>query len=353
MLAVDGGDAETVIAEYRKLGIDDGALALRLQMEAADSFLKSWNSLLSGIKGQDARSPERRPGETPAAHGEERAAGRRLAGRRPGGRSRRTTRRSARRTCASCSRPTRVAASASSLEAAGLYLDYSKNRITDETMRLLVALAGECGVRERTAAMFRGDVINTTEKRSVLHVALRKPAGQKLRVDGVDVVAEVHAVLDRMAAFADAVRSGRWLGHTGKRIRNVVNIGIGGSDLGPVMAYEALRFYSQRDLTLRFVSNVDATDLVEATRDLDAAETLFIVCSKTFTTLETLTNATPRATGASASSATRARSPSTSSPSRPTPRACRVRHRRPRTCSASGTGSAAATRWIRRSACRR
>ena len=177
------------------------------------------------------------------------------------------------------------------LEAAGLYLDYSKNRISDETVTLLAALAAERGVRERTAAMFRGEVINTTEKRSVLHVALRMPAGSKLVVDGTDVVAEVQAVLERMASFADAVRSGRWRGHTGKRIRNVVNIGIGGSDLGPVMACEALRFYSQRDLTMRFVSNVDGTDLVEATHDLDAAETLFIVSSKTFTTLETLTNA--------------------------------------------------------------
>ena len=177
------------------------------------------------------------------------------------------------------------------LEAAGLYLDYSKNRINDETRRLLVALADECGLRARTTAMFRGDAINTTERRSVLHVALRTPATQKLVVDGVDVVAEVHAMLTRMAAFAEAVRSGRWLGHTGKRIRNVVSIGIGGSDLGPVMACEALRHYSQRDLIVRFVSNVDGTDLVEATRDVDAAETLFIVCSKTFTTLETLANA--------------------------------------------------------------
>jgi glucose-6-phosphate isomerase len=177
------------------------------------------------------------------------------------------------------------------LEAAGLYLDYSKNRVTDETMMLLSALAAECSVRERIAGMFRGDVINTTENRSVLHVALRAPAGQQLRVNGVDVVAEVQKVLERMATFAEAVRSGRWLGHTGQRIRNIVNIGIGGSDLGPVMAYEALRFYSHRELTLRFVSNVDPTDLVEATRDLDAAETLFIVSSKTFTTLETLTNA--------------------------------------------------------------
>ena len=177
------------------------------------------------------------------------------------------------------------------LEAAGLYLDYSKNRIGDETLELLFALATERGVRERTAAMFRGDVINTTEKRSVLHVALRAPKESSLIVDGVDVVAQVHEVLDRMNAFADAVRSGGWLGHTGKRVKNVISIGIGGSDLGPVMAYEALRFYSDRALTLRFVSNVDPTDLVEATRDLDAAETLFIICSKTFTTLETLTNA--------------------------------------------------------------
>jgi glucose-6-phosphate isomerase len=177
------------------------------------------------------------------------------------------------------------------LEAAGLFLDYSKNRVTDETLARLAALAAECGLRERTAAMFGGAAINTTEKRAVLHVALRAPEGTALVVDGVDVVAEVHAVLKRMNAFADEVRSGRWRGHTGKRIRHVVNIGIGGSDLGPVMAYEALRFYSDRSLTLRFVSNVDGTDLVEATRDLDAAETLFIVCSKTFTTLETLTNA--------------------------------------------------------------
>ncbi len=177
------------------------------------------------------------------------------------------------------------------LEAAGIYLDYSKNRVTDQTMTLLAALAHECRLGERIAAMFRGDVINTTEKRSVLHVALRAPVGSLLVVDGVDVVAEVHEVLGRMGAFADTLRSGRWLGHGGKRIRNIVNIGIGGSDLGPVMAYEALRFYSDRGLTLRFVSNVDGTDLVEATRDLDAAETLFIVSSKTFTTLETLTNA--------------------------------------------------------------
>jgi glucose-6-phosphate isomerase len=178
-----------------------------------------------------------------------------------------------------------------SAEAAGIYLDYSKNRVTDETMRLLVKLATDCGLRERIDAMFGGAQINVTEKRAVLHTALRAPKSEKILVDGVDVVPEVHEVLERMAAFARRVRSGEWKGHTGKRIRNVVNIGIGGSDLGPVMAYEALRHYSQRDMTFRFVSNVDGTDFVEATHDLDAEETLFIICSKTFTTLETLTNA--------------------------------------------------------------
>ncbi|WP_296443415.1 glucose-6-phosphate isomerase [Rhodoferax sp. UBA5149] len=176
-------------------------------------------------------------------------------------------------------------------EAAGLYLDYSKNRINNETIRLLLDLAGNCGLPERIDAMFCGDAINTTEKRAALHTALRAPAGACIVLDGVDVVPEVHAVLDQMATFADAVRGGLWLGHTGKRIRHIVNIGIGGSDLGPVMAYEALKHYCQRNLSCQFVSNVDATDLVEATRGLDAAETLFIVCSKTFTTLETLTNA--------------------------------------------------------------
>jgi len=176
-------------------------------------------------------------------------------------------------------------------EAAGLYLDYSKNRITDETLRLLLALARECSLRERIAAMFRGERINVTEKRAVLHTALRAPATERILVDGVDVVPEVHAGLDRMAAFSDQIRNGEWRGHTGKRIRNVVSIGIGGSDLGPVMAYEALRHYSRREIGFRFVSNVDGTDFEEATRGLEPAETLFIVCSKTFTTLETLTNA--------------------------------------------------------------
>ena len=176
-------------------------------------------------------------------------------------------------------------------EAAGLYLDYSKNRVTDETMALLVQLAQECGVEQRRDAMFRGDRINVSEHRSVLHVALRMPVGTSLVVDGVDVVAEVHEVLDRMTDFAESIRSGEWKGYTGKPIRNVINVGIGGSDLGPVMAYEALRYYSRRDLTFRFVSNVDSTDFVEATRDLSADETLFIISSKTFGTLETLTNA--------------------------------------------------------------
>ena len=177
------------------------------------------------------------------------------------------------------------------LEAAGIYLDYSKHRITDETLRLLLALAAESGLRERIDAMFSGQRINSTENRAVLHVALRAPRGADIRVDGVNVVPDVHEVLDRMAAFAERVRSGAWRGHSGKRIRNIVNIGIGGSDLGPVMAYEALRHYSARHLQLRFVSNVDGTDFAEAVHDLDAAETLFIVASKTFTTLETMTNA--------------------------------------------------------------
>jgi glucose-6-phosphate isomerase len=176
-------------------------------------------------------------------------------------------------------------------EAAGLFLDYSKNRITDETVGLLEALAEQSGLQDRIEAMFSGERINVSENRSVLHVALRMPKNTSLIVDGVDVVKQVHEVLDRMSAFSERIRSGEWRGHTGQTIRNVVNIGIGGSDLGPVMAYEALRHYSKRNMTFRFVSNVDSTDIVEATRDLDPAETLFIVSSKTFTTLETMTNA--------------------------------------------------------------
>ena len=176
-------------------------------------------------------------------------------------------------------------------EAAGIYLDYSKNRITEETLQLLVRLAEESGLGERIAAMFSGEKINVTEKRAVLHTALRAPKSERIVVDGVNIVPEIQATLDRMAAFSLQIRSGEWRGYTGKRICNIINIGIGGSELGPVMAYEALRYYNQRDLTFRFISNVDGTDFEEATRDLDPEETLFIVCSKTFTTLETLTNA--------------------------------------------------------------
>jgi glucose-6-phosphate isomerase len=176
-------------------------------------------------------------------------------------------------------------------EAVGLFLDYSKNRVTDQTLKLLIGLAEESGLQSRIDAMFRGEKINITEKRAVLHVALRAPKDASIVVDGVNVVPQVHAVLDKMAEFTNRVRSGEWTGHTGKRIRNVINIGIGGSDLGPVMAYEALKHYSERAMTFRFVSNVDSTDFAEAVRDLDPAETLFIVSSKTFTTLETMTNA--------------------------------------------------------------
>jgi glucose-6-phosphate isomerase len=177
------------------------------------------------------------------------------------------------------------------VEAAGLQLDYSKNRITDQTLKLLLQLAKESGLRENIEAMFSGEKINVTENRAVLHVALRAPKDETILVDGKNVVPEVHAVLDKMAGFSNRVRRGEWKGHTGKRIRNVINIGIGGSDLGPVMAYEALKHYSERSLTFRFISNVDGIDFVEAVRDLDPAETLFIISSKTFTTLETMTNA--------------------------------------------------------------
>jgi len=177
------------------------------------------------------------------------------------------------------------------VEAVGLYLDYSKNRITDETIKLLLGLAEECGLRSRIDAMFRGEKINVTENRAVLHVALRAPKDASIVVDGENVVPQVHVVLDKMADFSNRIRSGAWKGHTGKRIRNVINIGIGGSDLGPVMAYEALKHYSDREMTFRFVSNVDGTDFAEAVQDLDPAETLFVVSSKTFTTLETMTNA--------------------------------------------------------------
>ena len=240
------------------------------------------------------------------------------------------------------------------VEAAGLFLDYSKNRITDQTLKLLLQLAEESGLRDKIDAMFNGEKINITENRAVLHVALRAPKGATIFVDGKNVVPEVHAVLDKMAEFSNRVRSGEWKGHTGKRIRNVINIGIGGSDLGPVMAYEALKHYSDRSMTFRFVSNVDGTDFVEATRDLDPAETLFIVSSKTFTTLETMTNAqsardwclrvwvaTPRP-WQNISWRFR-RMP------KKFPRSALIR----RTCSASGTGLADATRWIQPLAFRR
>jgi glucose-6-phosphate isomerase len=207
-------------------------------------------------------------------------------------------------------------------EGAGIYLDYSKNLITDETLGLLVQLADERGLRARIDAMFCGERINVSEQRAVLHVALRAPTGPSILLDGLDVVPQVHAVLDEMSDFAEQVRCGAWLGHTGAPIRNVVNIGIGGSDLGPVMAYEALKYYSHRGMRFRFVSNIDGTDFAEAVRDLAPAETLFIVSSKTFTTLETMTNAqTARAwslagLGGDASAV----APGTSSPSRPTPR---------------------------------
>ena len=177
------------------------------------------------------------------------------------------------------------------VDAVGIYFDYSKHRVTDETLKLLLQLAKESGLKDRIDAMFRGDKINVTENRAVLHTALRSPQGQSIMVDGIDVVPQVHAVLDRMADFSNRIRRGEWKGHTGKPIRNIINIGIGGSDLGPVMAYEALRFYSQRELIFHFISNIDATDFFEATRDINAEETLFIISSKTFSTLETMTNA--------------------------------------------------------------
>jgi hypothetical protein len=235
-------------------------------------------------------------------------------------------------------------------EAAGVYLDYSKNRVTDETPKLLLELAEQSGLRERIDAMFGGEKINVTEDRAVLHVALRARKGTTIRVDGEDVVPQVHAVLDKMARFADRVRPEEWTGHTGKPIRNVINIGSGGSDLGPVMAYEALKHYSDRHLTCRFVSNVDGTDFAEATRDVDPAETLFIVSSKTFTTPETMANTAAR--GASKPWATRRRSPSISSPCRSTRKKSPSSALTRLTCSASGTGSAAGIRWIRPSGSR-
>ena len=238
-------------------------------------------------------------------------------------------------------------------EAGELYLDYSKHLVTDETLMLLLQLAANAGVAERRDAMFAGEHINVTEDRAVLHTALRMPRDATLVVDGVDVVAEVHEVLGRMGAFADRVRGGEWTGATGERITTVVNIGIGGSDLGPSMAYEALLDVSQRDIACLFVSNVDGADIAEATRDLDPARTLFVISSKTFTTLETLTNAHSARHGAwPGSAATSRRWPSTSWRCRPTPPRWRSSGSTPTTCSSSGTGWAAATRTTPPSACR-
>ena len=226
--------------------------------------------------------------------------------------------------------------------------------MSDETLKLLVQLAGESGLREKIDAMFRGDKINITENRAVLHVALRAPKGEKIVVDGEDVVPGVHAVLDKMAGFADRVRSGRLEGAYRQADRNVVNIGIGGSDLGPVMAYEALKHYSQRDLTFRFVSNVDGTDFAEAVQDLNAEETLFLIASKTFTTLETMTNAhTARDWSLLGWAAMRRLWRSILWRSRPMRRRLRSSESTRRTCSGSGTGWAGGTRWTRRSGCRR
>ncbi len=237
---------------------------------------------------------------------------------------------------------------------AGLTLDYSKNRIQDQTLNLLFQLASECHLQDRIGAMFSGEKINVTENRAVLHVALRAPKDQTILVDGHNVVPDVHQVLDRMSAFCDRIRSGEWKGHTGKRIRNIVNIGIGGSDLGPVMAYEALKFYTQRDLRFLFVSNVDSTDWAEATWDLDPAETLFIVASKTFTTQETMTNAqSARDWLLKGLGGDTPRSQSTLWPFLPMPTRCVTSASIPITCLDFGTGSVVATRWTQRSVCQR
>jgi glucose-6-phosphate isomerase len=285
-LPADGGDAEALVAEFARAGVEDAALAAELQREGTRSFGKSWDDLMACIASKSAAQTARTAGIVRAVPRTQPLASlpawKALAAHYP-------TMRSVHLRQLFADDPRRGERFAA--EAAGIYLDYSKNRVTGETIRLLVALAEECGLRERIDAMFGGEKINATEQRAVLHAALRAADGARFVADGENVVPAVHAVLDRMAAFAHSVRSGQWRGYTGKRIRHVVNIGIGGSDLGPVMAYEALRHYSQRDLGFCFVSNVDGTDFVEATRDLDPGETLFIVCSKTFTTLETLTNA--------------------------------------------------------------
>jgi glucose-6-phosphate isomerase len=282
-MPADGGDCDVVMARFAKAGLNPTALAEELQREGAQSFDRSWKELLGHIDDQIRVSPmvrvQPRKASVPLT---ERAAWQALKQHHA-----EIARVHLRDLFArDAARGERL-----SVAAEGLYLDYSKNRISDETVRLLLALAEESGLRERIDAMFRGERINVSENRPVLHVALRMPPDKSLIVDGTDVVKEVHEVLGRMRAFSERVRSGEWKGHSGKPIRNIINIGIGGSDLGPAMAYEALRSYARRDLTVRFVSNVDSTDLVEATRDLAPDETLFIVASKTFGTLETMTNA--------------------------------------------------------------
>jgi glucose-6-phosphate isomerase len=282
-MPADGGDCDAVLARFARAGLDVAALAEELQREGAASFDRSWKELLGHIDEQVRVTPMVRvQRRKPSVSLRERAAWKALEQHQA-----EIARVHLRELFArDPARGERLR-----VEAEGLYLDYSKNRITDETIRLLLQLAEESGLKDRIDAMFRGERINVSENRPVLHVALRMPADRSLMVDGTDVVKQVHEVLGRMRAFSERVRSGEWKGHTGKPIRNVINIGIGGSDLGPVMAYEALRHYARRDLTFRFVSNVDSTDLVEATRDLEPDDTLFIVSSKTFGTLETMTNA--------------------------------------------------------------
>ena len=290
-MPADGGDAENVLIAFAQAGIDDEALATQLQLEGAASFTKSWNDLMAILEKKSITLARDEPSGSTVVNYAILTPKHPLVS-HPAWKALAVHHRQIRDLhlrqlfADDPQRGERLTA-----EAAGLYLDYSKNRVTDETIKLLLQLAEDRGLASRVDAMFSGQKINTSEQRAVLHIALRAQAGERIVVDGVDVVPQVHAVLDHMATFCDSVCGGSWLGHTGRTIRNVINIGIGGSNLGPVMAYEALRHYSRRDMNFRFISNVDGTDFEEATRDLDPAETLFIICSKTFTTLETLTNA--------------------------------------------------------------
>ncbi len=290
-LPADGGDADAKLGRFRDAGVDLGALAAKLQNDGAASFVDAWNDLIGRVRTQRSRQVKTALPRSP--HGSRAVADLPLPLRQRPAFAALVAHHAAieGRTLRQLFDEDPKRGERLTAEAVGLYLDYSKNLVTDETMQLLVELAEQSELERHRDAMFAGKRINVSENRSVLHVALRMPRGTTLIVDGTDVVAQVHAVLDRMAAFAERVRSGEWKGHTGKPIRNVINIGIGGSDLGPVMAYEALRYYTRRDLVFRFVSNADSTDFSEATRDLSPDETLFIVSSKTFGTLETLTNA--------------------------------------------------------------